>query len=178
MPAPPLGSEPAMVSAMRGPRATAGTHACYVPSRRLYRRGSAADGGARVGYARPMGTVAYLVQDLVFTGRIEEVAGRLGVATRPARDADSLAAAARDASLVLLDLRRPDALAALDRLAVDPATARVRSVGFVGHEELAVMDAARSHGCTLVLPKGKFASDLPTLLAEVATASANPPEKR
>jgi hypothetical protein len=111
-----------------------------------------------------MAGVAYLVQDLVFTSKIEEVAGRLGVETRPARDPESLAAAARGASLVLLDLRRPDALAALDRLAADPATAAVRSVGFVGHEELAVMDAARAHGCGSVLAKGKFASDLPALL--------------
>jgi hypothetical protein len=123
-----------------------------------------------------MGAVAYLVQDLVFTAKIEEVAARLGVETRPARDADSLAAAARGAGLVLVDLRRPDALAALDRLAADPATAAVRSVGFVGHEELAVMDAARARGCASVLAKGRFASDLPALLA-AAGAVATDSEK-
>ena len=117
-----------------------------------------------------MRAVAYLVQDLVFTGKIEEAAGRLGVETRPARDAGTLAALARDAGLVLIDLRRPDALAALDRLAADPATAAVPSVGFVGHEELAVMDAARARGCGSVLPKGKFASDLPSLLGTLAHA--------
>jgi len=130
----------------------------------------------RVGYPDAVGAVAYLVQDLVFTAKIEEVAARLGVETRPARDAASLAAAARDAALVLLDLRRPDALAALERLAADPAAARVRSVGFVGHEELAVMDAARARGCGTVLAKGKFASDLPALLG-AARGGGDAPEK-
>jgi hypothetical protein len=123
-----------------------------------------------------MGGVAYLVQDLVFTSKIEEVAGRLGVETRPARDPDSLVAAARGARLVLIDLRRSDALAALDRLAAEPATAAVRSVGFVGHEELAVMDAARARGCGSVLAKGKFAGDLPELLAAAGSAGAEPEE--
>jgi hypothetical protein len=124
-----------------------------------------------------MGAVAYLVQDLVFTSKIEEVAGRLGVETRPARDPDSLAAAARGAELVLLDLRRPDALAALDRLAADSATATVRSVGFVGHEELAVMDAARARGCGSVLAKGKFASDLAALLGGARSTTSGDSEK-
>jgi CheY-like chemotaxis protein len=108
--------------------------------------------------------VVYLVQDLLFTSKIRETAAQLGVEVEGARDAAGLAAAARGARLVLLDLRRPDALGALELLAADPATAAVPSVGFVDHERTDVMQAAAARGCGRVLAKGRFASELPALL--------------
>jgi hypothetical protein len=62
----------------------------------------------------------------------------------------------------------PQALRALERLAGDPATAAVPSVGFVGHERLDVMETARALGCGQVMAKGEFASKLPGLLRELA----------
>ena len=112
-----------------------------------------------------MAAVVYFVQDLLFTSKIRETAAQLGVEVTGARDLDGLAAAARGARLVLVDLRLPTALAALERLAADPATARVPSVGFVDHELADVMAAARARGCGEVMAKGQFASALPKLLA-------------
>jgi hypothetical protein len=111
-----------------------------------------------------MAAVVYLVQDLFFIARIRDVADQLGVTAVPAASADALPAAAHGARLVIVDLRRADALAALERLAADPAAAAVRSVGFVGHEQTDVMAAARERGCGTVLAKGKFASELPALI--------------
>ena len=112
-----------------------------------------------------MQPVVYLVRDLLFVSKIRETADQLGVPVAPARDPESLRDAARDARLVIVDLRRPDALSALELLAADPAAAAVPSVGFVDHERTDVMDAARARGCGTVLAKGRFASELPALLA-------------
>ncbi len=112
-----------------------------------------------------MADVVYLVRDLVFTSKIREAAERSGVAVVGTRDATACVDAARGARLVLIDLRLPDAMAALEQLARDPATAATRTVGFVGHEQLDVMQTARALGCGEVLAKGEFATKLPRLLA-------------
>src|SRR5438552_13251988 len=109
-----------------------------------------------------MAPVVYLVRDLVFVSKIHEAAARLDLEVERAADAASLHAAARDAKLVIVDLRLPEATDAFARLAADPLTARVRAVGFVDHEQVEAM-AAR--GCGTVLAKGRFASELPALLA-------------
>jgi CheY-like chemotaxis protein len=112
-----------------------------------------------------MARVVYLVQDLFFVAKIEEAGAQLDVPVEAARDAAALGAAARHAGLVIVDLRRPDALAALELLAADPETAGVPAVGFVDHENVEVMRAAAARGCGQVLSKRKFTADLPALLA-------------
>jgi hypothetical protein len=111
---------------------------------------------------RAMASVVYLVSDLLFTSKIREVARQLGLECAAARDTAQLSAAAGDAKLVIVDLRRPDALAALDAISGSAA----RKVGFVDHERTDVMDAARDRGC-VALAKGKFATELPRLLSEI-----------
>lgn len=109
--------------------------------------------------------VVYLVRDLLFVAKIRETADQLGVPVAPARDPEALRALAPGARLVIVDLRRPDALQALALLAENPATAGVPSVAFVDHERTDLMDAATAAGCRTVLAKGKFAAELPALLA-------------
>jgi CheY-like chemotaxis protein len=109
--------------------------------------------------------LVYLVQDLFFAAKIAETAAQAGVVATRAADPAALASAARGARLVVVDLRRPDALAALDLLAADPATRAVRSVGFVDHENVDAMKAAAAHGCGAVLSKRKFSAELPVLVA-------------
>jgi DNA-binding NarL/FixJ family response regulator len=118
-----------------------------------------------------MASVVYLVKDLLFTSKIREAAGHLGVAVVGARDPDGLVTAAREARLVIVDLRLPEALEALDRLARDPAAASVPSVGFIDHERIDVMEEARTRGCRQVMAKGQFASALPALLQESASGA-------
>jgi CheY-like chemotaxis protein len=106
----------------------------------------------------------YLVRDLVFTSKIREAAEHLGVAVEGVRQAAAVVVPARRAQLVIVDLRLPDALEALDLLARDPEAASVATVGFVDHERIDVMETARALGCKQVLAKGEFASKLPGLL--------------
>jgi CheY-like chemotaxis protein len=113
----------------------------------------------------PMADVVYFVRDMLFTSKIREVARQLGVSVEGTREPSSLAMAARNARLVLVDLRLPGALEGLEALAADPSLSAIRTVGFVDHEKTDVMVAARSRGCREVLTKGQFARDLPRLLA-------------
>ena len=116
-----------------------------------------------------MAQVAYLVQDLMFTSKIRETAQHLGVEVQSARNPEALVLAARQARLVIVDLRLPEALEALDRLASDAEAARVPSVGFIDHERTDVMEEARTRGCGRVLAKGEFAGRLPALLQDAGS---------
>ncbi len=115
-----------------------------------------------------MAAVVYLVRDLLFTAKIREAADHLGVEVTRADDPQALHAAAKSARLVLIDLRLPEALRAIELLAQDPATANVHSVGFIDHERLDVMEAAKTTGAREVMAKGQFSSSLPALLRRAA----------
>jgi hypothetical protein len=115
-----------------------------------------------------MADVVYLVRDLLFSSKIRASATQLGLAAQGAPDPAALVrAAAAGARLVIVDLRLDRALEALDALAADPALAAIPSVGFIDHEKVEVMDAARARGCTRVMAKGQFANQLPALLGEL-----------
>jgi hypothetical protein len=115
-----------------------------------------------------MADVVHLITDMLFASKVREAAKHVGLTIQGARDPQGLAAAARDARLVIVDLRVPRALEALDALSGDPATRAVPSVGFIDHERTDVMDAARAKGCGQVMAKGQFANALPKLLAGLA----------
>jgi len=108
-----------------------------------------------------MSPVVYLCSDLLFTSKIRETAQALGLAAEAARDAGTLAALAAGARCVVVDLRRPDALLALDGLRTADAP---YSIGFCDHERVERMDEARAHGCTEVVAKGKFSAYLRLML--------------
>jgi hypothetical protein len=110
-----------------------------------------------------MAKLVYLVSDLLFVSKIRETALKLGVEAQSVRDPADLPALARAAQLVIIDLRRPDALAILDALPRE-----VPKVGFIDHERVDLMDAARERGCR-PYAKGKFAAELPHLLAALTS---------
>jgi hypothetical protein len=112
--------------------------------------------------------IVHFIQDMVFASKIREAAKHAGVSVQSAREPAALALAARDAKLVIVDLRLPRALEALDALAADAGARAVPSVGFIDHEKTDVMDAARARGCREVMAKGQFANALPKLLARIA----------
>jgi hypothetical protein len=112
--------------------------------------------------------VVYFVRDLLFVSKIREAADQLGVAVTPARDLDALEREAAGARLVIVDLRLADALAGLERLARTARTLPQTTIGFVDHERVDVMETARALGCTRVLAKGQFATELPRLLGAPA----------
>jgi CheY-like chemotaxis protein len=114
-----------------------------------------------------MADVVHFITDMLFASKVREAAKHVGLTIQGAREPQALAAAAREAKLVIVDLRVPRALDALDALAGDPATRAIPSVGFIDHERTDVMDAARAKGCGQVMAKGQFANALPKLLQSV-----------
>jgi hypothetical protein len=118
-----------------------------------------------------MPDVVYLVQDMLFSSKIREVAKQVGLTIQGTRDPAALAAAAAGgAKLVVIDLRLPAALDALDALGANPATKGIPSVGFIDHEKTEVMDTATARGCGQVMAKGQFANALPRLFAGLVAA--------
>jgi hypothetical protein len=115
-----------------------------------------------------MADVVYFVRDLLFVSKIREAAEQLGVGVAAARDLDALEREVAGARLVIVDLRLPDAMTALERVARQPRAAAVETVGFVDHERIDVMETARALGCGRVLAKGQLAAELPRLLAPAA----------
>lgn len=115
-----------------------------------------------------MATVVYFVKDLLFSSKIREVASQVGVDVEPFRNPQQLAEAAKTAKLVIIDLRLPEAMTVLDLIAADPASSAVTSVGFIGHEEIELMDLATKKGCKKVMAKGGFSTALPGILANLS----------
>jgi CheY-like chemotaxis protein len=118
-----------------------------------------------------MADVVYMISDMLFSSKLREAAKATGVSVQAQRDAVAWAAAAREAKLAIVDLRMPTALAALDALAASPAPSTLRTVGFIDHERIEVMDEARAKGCTDVMAKGQFANALPKLLAGLSAST-------
>lgn len=119
-----------------------------------------------------MADVVHFIQDMLFTSKLREVAKQLGVTVQATREPAALVTAAREAKLVIVDLRLPRAIEALQALAAEPGArqGQTKIVGFVDHEKTDVMDAARAAGCTDVMAKGQFANALPKLLSGLGQA--------
>jgi len=123
-----------------------------------------------------MADIVYLIHDMLFSSKVRETAKPLGLTLQAAREPAALvAAAAAGAKLVVIDLRLPTALSALDALAANPEAARVPSVGFIDHEHTDVMEQAHARGCGQVMAKGQFANALPRLLSSLAPPSGAAP---
>jgi DNA-binding NarL/FixJ family response regulator len=112
-----------------------------------------------------MADVFTFVRDMMFTSKIREVARQLGVTVAAIRDPAALPAPEPGTRLVILDLRLPEALGLLVTLASSAPHQGLRTIGFVDHERIDVMDAARKAGCSEVMAKGQFSNSLPKLLA-------------
>jgi hypothetical protein len=108
--------------------------------------------------------IVALVTDLFFSSKIREVARTLEAELQTAREVPALIAHAHNAKLVILDLRHPQAIAALEGL---PKT--VRCVGFIDHEKEDVIAAARARGCE-ALARGAMAARLPKLIGDALLA--------
>jgi len=113
-----------------------------------------------------MADVVHFITDMLFASKVREAAKHVGLTIQGARDPQALAAAAREAKLVIVDLRVPRALDALDALGADPTARAVplQIVAFIDHERTDLMDEARARGAGQVMAKGQFANALPKLL--------------
>lgn len=105
-------------------------------------------------------------QDLFFTSKITGTAQGMGLRVETAAKLDEVAdliAVARPAC-VLVDLTFPG-LSMADFMAALPEVDRPSVVAFGPHVEKVRLDEARAAGCDEVLPRSRFSSTLPEILA-------------
>ncbi len=103
------------------------------------------------------------VRDLMFRSKIQEAAGRLGVALRFAPRDGPLEQAVRDAGAgtLLVDLTQPGVLA---EVTAAKRAAPVHVVGFLGHLQTDLMEEASAAGVDEVLPRGELVKRLDAVL--------------
>jgi DNA-binding NtrC family response regulator len=118
-----------------------------------------------------MGTVAALVDDLMFVSRIREAARGHGLQVRTVRGVPDLLVACREgARLVLVDLdsARLPVADALQALAGETDAPPV--VGFFSHVHAERGREARAAGATQALPRSVFVERLADILAAAAAS--------
>jgi hypothetical protein len=119
-----------------------------------------------VNYHRSM--ILAVVDDLMFTSRIKNAAGQLGIALAFARSSASALDQMRQTapSLVIFDLNsaRTDPLGTVGAMKRDPALASIPTVGFVSHVQTDLIDAARQAGVGDVMARSAFTARLGEIL--------------
>lgn len=115
--------------------------------------------------------VLLAVRDLLLRSRISAVAERIGVPVRLAPRGVKLSEAARELGrgTALVDLAEPGVL---DEVRLVKATGGVRVIGFLGHLQTELAEAALAAGADQVLSRGQLVGRLEEVLRMGATDGA------
>lgn len=111
-----------------------------------------------------MRTILVAVKDLLFGSKIEAAGKQTGTPLQWASRFERLSevARARRPDTVIADLADPGILEELR--AIKAERPEVRIVGFTGHAELAIIEAARQVGVDQILTRGQFSASVGQLL--------------
>jgi DNA-binding NarL/FixJ family response regulator len=111
-----------------------------------------------------MGQVVALVDDIFFIAKMKETAKQAGVALETAGTGEALAEAARKdgTSLLIVDLNARGSIEAIEKLRAAGITLPV--IAFFSHVQAELGERARAAGCEQVMPRSKFARELPEIL--------------
>lgn len=117
--------------------------------------------------------IVAVLNDLMFTVKIQEAAKRAGVhAVFVKSESEALAEAKQNPAVVIVDLNN-SALNALDvitKLKSDEATSNVKLLGYVSHVQADLKQAAEEKGCDVVMPRSAFSHNLAAILRRYAEA--------
>ena len=109
--------------------------------------------------------IAALITDLFFVSKVKGTADVLNLPLKVVRSADAVMAEVdAGAKLVIIDMNASgvDPAEAIRRCKSSPTPPRV--IAYLSHVQTDLLDAARTAGADLVLPRSKFSADLPELL--------------
>lgn len=118
--------------------------------------------------------VVAVLNDLMFTVKIQEAAKRAGVdAVFVKSQADALDRAKEDPAVMILDLNHTGAepLQLISILKGSAETKDIPLVGYVSHVQVDLRQAAQEVGCDVVVARSAFVQHLPELLGRFAESS-------
>ena len=114
--------------------------------------------------------IVCVLDDLLFSVKISTAAKSIGADVYFERTPGMAAARIREKqpSLVIFDLNsaKLNPLGVITELKSDPATRRIKTLGFVSHVQTDTIDAARQAGIDEVLARSAFAERLAEILAQ------------
>ncbi|HEY3937222.1 MAG TPA: response regulator [Bryobacteraceae bacterium] len=118
--------------------------------------------------------VIALLNDLMFTVKIQEAAKRAGLeAVFVTTQQDALVRAGQGAAALILDLNYAAAepLELIGKLKNDEQTKDIALVGYVSHVQVDLRQAAQEKGCDTVLARSAFSQNLPAIFERYADGS-------
>ena len=117
-----------------------------------------------------MGQVVARVDDIFFIAKMRETAKQTGVALETAGTSEALAEAARTpgTSLLIVDLNARGSIEALEKLRA--AGSALPVIAYFSHVQAELGERARAAGCEQVMPRSKFARELPEILIRAKTS--------
>lgn len=126
--------------------------------------------------ATARGSIIAFMDDLMFLSRIREAAEPGGLRVQAVRTPATLVETCRIGrpSIVFMDLdsRRLASFEAIAALRSDPEVSTIPVVGFLGHTETERAQQARQAGCTRVLTRGAFVTELHLLIQSAPPRAA------
>lgn len=112
-------------------------------------------------------TVLAVLDDLLFTVKIGDVAKRMGLEVEFVKsEFDAMDRARHKPLLVILDLnaRSVDPIKLIEDFKADPETKGLSLLAYVSHVQGDVKQKAHEAGCDMVMARSAFSQNLPTIL--------------
>ena len=106
-----------------------------------------------------------IVDDLIFRGKLEAAAARLGTSLTIAAEADRAPRPEQGWSRVLIDLNLSGGDALVMIRTLRQAHPNMPVIGYCSHVQDDLKSQALEAGCTMVLPRSAFVQQLPELLS-------------
>ncbi|PIR21380.1 MAG: hypothetical protein COV45_01140 [Deltaproteobacteria bacterium CG11_big_fil_rev_8_21_14_0_20_47_16] len=103
-----------------------------------------------------------LTQDYFFWSKVDGTAKAVGLKASHAKTLHDIQTASNGGAIkqVLIDLRHPDFLETIHYC----VNHKIPTIGFVSHMDSTTITAAKSAGCTTVMPKSQFSMNLAAIL--------------
>ena len=118
--------------------------------------------------------VVAVVDDLLFTVKISDMAKRTGLLVEFVKSApDVVEAAKSNPLLIIIDLNTHalDPIETIRSLKADPQTKGVSLLGYVSHVHGELKQQAHDAGCDMVMARSAFSQNLPMILKRHANAA-------
>ena len=118
--------------------------------------------------------VVAVVDDLLFTVKISDMAKRTGLQVEFVKSApDVVEAAKSNPLLIIIDLNTHalDPIETIRSLKADPTTKGVSLLGYVSHVHGELKQRAHDAGCDMVMARSAFSQNLPMILKRHANAA-------